>query len=251
MEFSIKKCKLEDILPLRAQFLQENNFQIRYNACHERNWSDSYLVSSEDQAIGYGSVKGMEELTDRDSIFEFYLHPPFRKNAHEIFGEFISMVKPKFLECQTNDFFLSSLVFEFSSNIHSDTILFEEHITTNLIIEDIEFRKRKEDEVTFRHQFDGEPGEFVLIKNGIVVATGGFLLHYNEPFADLHMEVNPEYLNLGYGSYILQEVKKECYLAGKIPAARCNIKNKVSRSTLIKAGMRVCGFMLIGDINEG
>ena len=249
MSFEIQKCKLGEILPLRERFLKENNFQIRYNACHERHWSDSYIIRRDGVDVGYGSVKGKEELTDRDSIFEFYLQANYRKDSTSIFEQLISLTKPKFLECQTNDTFLTSLVFEFSNNIHSDTILFEDHLKTDLKIPDTEFRKRKDKEVTFSHRFDGEPGDYVLIKNGVVVATGGFLLHYNIPFADLYMEVNPEFNNQGFGSYILQEVKKECYLAGRVPAARCNIKNKISRSTLIKAGMRVSGFMLIGDLD--
>ena len=53
---------------------------------------------------------------------------------------------------------------------------------------------------------------------------------------------------MGYGSYILQEIKKACYHAGRVPAARCQITNKASKSTLIKAGMKICGFMLAGRI---
>jgi hypothetical protein len=34
------KAELKDILALRVLYLQETNFQIRYNAVHERGWSD-------------------------------------------------------------------------------------------------------------------------------------------------------------------------------------------------------------------
>jgi hypothetical protein len=54
----------------------------------------------------------------------------------------------------------------------------------------------------------------------------------------------------GLGSLILQELKKACYLAGRVPAARCSIQNKASRAALLKAGLRVCGFMLKGDIKN-
>ena len=40
----VEKVSLDDILPLRKSFLDENCFQIRYHACHERGWSDSYLI---------------------------------------------------------------------------------------------------------------------------------------------------------------------------------------------------------------
>ena len=62
------------------------------------------------------------------------------------------------------------------------------------------------------------------------------------------MEVKEGHRGKGMGSYILQEIKKECYLAGRIPAARCNIKNAASKATLLKAGFKVCGYMLIGEI---
>ena len=38
------KANLKDIQKLRALFLQETNFQIRYYATHGRGWSDSYLL---------------------------------------------------------------------------------------------------------------------------------------------------------------------------------------------------------------
>jgi RimJ/RimL family protein N-acetyltransferase len=81
-----------------------------------------------------------------------------------------------------------------------------------------------------------------------VIATGGFLLHYNKPFADLFMEVHPDHRGRGAATYLLQELKKECYLAGRVPAARCSIRNAASRAALLKAGMRECGFMLTGQV---
>jgi GNAT superfamily N-acetyltransferase len=81
-----------------------------------------------------------------------------------------------------------------------------------------------------------------------VIATGGFMLHYNHPFADLYMEVRPDCRRRGIGSSVIQELKRECYLAGRVPAARTSIQNVASRSTLCKAGLRVCGFMLIGEV---
>jgi len=57
MEIEVVKVGLSGILPFRNLFLQECNFQIRYNACHERNWSDSYLLMIDGVKIGYDSVK--------------------------------------------------------------------------------------------------------------------------------------------------------------------------------------------------
>ena len=84
-------------------------------------------------------------------------------------------------------------------------------------------------------------------KNGEVIATGGFMLCYNMPFSDLYMEVKENFKKNGLGSFLIQELKKECYLSGRIPEARCSISNIASRSTMIKAGLQVAGFMLTGE----
>ena len=75
------KTELKDIQSLRALFLQETNFQIRYDACHERGWTDSYIFIYNNEKIGYGSIKGNGNLNDRDTVFEFYLTPSFRNQS--------------------------------------------------------------------------------------------------------------------------------------------------------------------------
>jgi hypothetical protein len=108
-------------------------------------------------------------------------------------------------------------------------------------------RPRRVDDRVFEHT--GEPaGDYVLEVGAEIVATAGFLTHYNMPFADLYMEVRADRRRQGCGSFILQEVKKACYLAGRVPAARCGLDNTASRAALIKAGLRECGVMLTGTI---
>jgi RimJ/RimL family protein N-acetyltransferase len=86
-----------------------------------------------------------------------------------------------------------------------------------------------------------------LEKDGEVVATGGYVWNYNYPFIDLYYEVKEAYRKKGFGSLIVQELKKEAYRLKRVPAARCNVKNLASKRTLIKAGMRACGHLLIGN----
>lgn len=246
MKFNIRKIELPAILPLRQLFLQECNFQIRYNACHERGWTDSYLLTSGETAVGYGAIKG-EEVADRDTIFEFYLIPPFRKYAGEFFLELIAASGARFIECQSNDFLLTSMLYEFAQNINSEVVLFADQAVTAHTIPGVVFRRRTENDMIFEHKLE-PAGEYVLEWHGEIVATGGFMLHYNMPFADLYMEVKESFRRKGLGSFILQELKQACYLAGRVPAARCNIQNKASRAALLKAGLRVCGFMLKGKI---
>ena len=247
MTVSAHKTDLKEILPLRNFFLQENNFQIRYNAVHERNWSDAYLLKWDDITIGYGSVKGLEKLTDRDAIFEFYILPPFRKMVRPAFTALIEASRAKYIECQSNDLPLTHLLYEFSRNIYSDVILFQDHIVTEYKMPDLIFRRRKpDDQVTGIKTED--LGAYIIERNGEQIASGGFLLHYNFPFADLYMEVTEAHRRKGIGAFLIQELKKECYLSGRVPAARCNVQNPASRATMLKAGMEICGYMLTGNV---
>jgi len=249
MKLSAIKTNLQEILPLRSLFLQENNFQIRYNAQHERDWSDSYLITHNEEKIGYGAVAGKDKIPDRDSVFEFYIIPSFRKLASPAFLELIYASKASYIICQSNDLLLSSLLFEFAQNINADTILLQEDFTSSIYIENIIFRKRSDNDIVFEHK--AEPvGDYVLELNKEVVATGGFLLHYNIPFADLYMEVREDCRRKGFGSLLIQEIKKQCYLAGRVPSARTGLKNIASRKTLIKAGFKISGYMLLGGIKK-
>ena len=249
MSLTVSKTELKNILPLRNLFLQENNFQIRYNACHERGWTDSYIVIDNDKKIGYGSVKGNKELNDRDTVFEFYIIPSFRKISSIAFTELLSVSKTAFIECQSNERLLTSLLYEYGENINSNVILFEEHITTSLSVDNAIFRKRKEDDVVFEHK--AEPvGDYVLELNNEIVATCGFLLHYNFPFADLYMEVREDQRKRGLGSFLIQQIKRQCYLAGRVPAARTGTDNLASKNTLLKAGFKIAGHMLLGNVKR-
>ncbi len=241
-----RKCGLQTIQLLRALFLQETNFQIRYDACHKRGWSDSYLLLLDDLPVGYGSVKG-REIEDRDTVFEYFVVPPFRSRASELFRQLLAASAAGFIECQSNDLLLTSMLYEFSRSVSADVVLFEDHAVTRLAIAGAAVRPRREDDQIFEHT--AEPvGDFVVDLGGEVVASGGFLRHYNPPFADLYMEVRPDCRSRGIGSFLLQEMKRECYLAGRVPAARCDIRNVASRGALLKAGLRVCGFMLTGKV---
>ena len=76
----------------------------------------------------------------------------------------------------------------------------------------------------------------MIESEGVPVATGGVLFHYNPPYGDIYMGVNEVYRRRGFGSYLVQELKRIAYEMGKIPAARCNASNVASRRTLQKAG---------------
>jgi GNAT superfamily N-acetyltransferase len=241
------KATLQDINYLRALYLQETNFQIRFDSCHWRGWSDEYLLMLDGVAVGYGSIKGKDDLKGRDTVFEFYVVPPFRTRSRELFTALLASSHATHIECQSNDRILSPLLSECARDINSHVVLFEDHVVTHLEIPGAVARRRREDDKPFDHTH--EPlGDFVVEVDREIVATGGFLTHYNPPFADLYMEVREDRRRRGFGTLVLQEAKKACYLAGRIPAARTNINNLASRATLTKAGLRVSGFILIGSV---
>jgi hypothetical protein len=76
------------------------------------------------------------------------------------------------------------------------------------------------------------------------------MLNYNHPYADIYLEVKEANRQRGLGTLMIQELKKEIYHADRVPAARCNIKNNISRSALLKAGFQVCGYLLEGKIKN-
>lgn len=238
---------LESIQALRGLYLQSTNFQIRYNACHERGWTDSYLLTIDDVQVGYGSVMGRERA-DRDTVFEFFVIPSFVNAASVLFREILAASGAAYIECQSNDLLFSALLFEFARKISAEVVLFEDHHVTRHTVPGALVRHRREDDRIFEHTV--EPvGDYVLAVGGEIVATGGFMLHYNVPFADLYMEVREDCRRRGLATLLLQELKKECYLAGRVPAARCNLRNLASRGALTKAGLEVCGFMLTGEVS--
>jgi GNAT superfamily N-acetyltransferase len=248
MELRAVPTSLKEVQSLRLLYLQEINAQIRYNACHERGWTDSYLLMVDDVVVGYGSIMG-QQIKGRDTVFEFYVLPPFRSQARGLFRELVLASKAPFIECQSNDPILPALLYAFAQNIRSPVILFKDNVVTSLCPPGAVFRIKREEDTMFDHKQEPE-GDFVLVWDGEIVGSGGFLRHYNLPFADLYMEVREEYRRKGFGSFIIQEVKRECYLAGRVPAARCNMENAASKATLLKAGLAIAGYMLMGDVKK-
>jgi len=243
MDLKITKTTLKQIQHLRTLFLDEGRFQFIYNKCHENNWADTWLFLADGEKAGYGAVWGAERRADRDAIFEFYLTGAFRRSASLIFSEFCKVTEARLIECQSNDLLLASMLYEFAQNINAEAILFEDDFESDLSLPGTIFtREPAGDEESH------DVGDYLLRHDGEVVATGGFMLNYNKPYADIYMEVKEPFRRRGFGSLIVQELKKEIYQSGRVPAARCNINNRISKATLLKAGFKVCGAILKGEI---
>lgn len=243
MNIRILKTELQHIHTLRGLFLTEGNFQFTYDKCHLYGWADEYLFTLDDEPIGYGCVWGTDKRENRDSIFEFYLKEPYRGSSGLIFEKFKALTNVSHIESQTNDFLLTSLLFQYGKNIRSESILFKDHVMTNRSMEGVIFRKRRETD-----PMEGDDSEYVLEHDGQLVASGGLMLNYNFPYADIYMQVKEPYRQRGLGSLIVQELKNEAYAIGRVPAARCNISNHISKATLLKAGLTICGFRVKAEL---
>ena len=132
------------------------------------------------------------------------------------------------------------MLFEYTRNVNAEAILFEDGFQTELSIPGTIFKKNSGDK-------EG-PG-YVLEYKGETVASGGYVRNYNFPYIDMYYEVKEEHRKKGFGSLITQELKTEAYRFKRVPSARCNINNNASKATLLKAGMKVCGHMLVGELD--
>ena len=245
MELSITKTDLTEIKDFRTLFLHESNFQFICNKCHDYGWADTYFFMMNGAKIGYGSVWGTDKREDRDTIFEFFVIKPFRKFSDLIFTRFCSLSNAIMIEAQSNDHLLSEMMFGYSKNILAEAILFEDSFETNIRIPGVIFRKRQDND-----EMGEDDSDYVLEKDGQVVASGGLMLNYNIPYADIYMQVKEPFRKQGLGSLIVQELKNEAYLIKRVPAARCNINNHISKRTLLKAGFKICGHRLKANIKD-
>jgi GNAT superfamily N-acetyltransferase len=246
MTIDVSPVPLEAVLPLRELFRREMNCQIVHDSLPGRGFGDLFLIRAGGRVAGYGFVMGYRG-EPRDMIQEFYVLPALRGSAMPMFRRLIEVSGARRIEAQSNDVLLTLMLYDFATNITSDRIVFHDGLTTGLVVPGAVFRATAEADAgrIFEHKVEGV-GEWLLEHDGAIVATGGIATHYNPPYGDLYLEVDAQSRRRGYGSYLVQELKRACYEMGRVPAARCNATNAASRATLQKAGLFPCARMLSG-----
>ena len=145
------------------------------------------------------------------------------------------------LEAQTNMPLMLTMLEAFATEVRDEKLLFADGPATELSIPGAVFRGRKPDD-------EGPGGEWVVVVDGTVVGGGGILKHYNPPYGDLYMEVLESARRRGVGSFLIQEMRRACREAGRVPAARCDTTNEPSRRTLERGGMVPCGRLVAGRV---
>jgi len=246
MKIEVSRVEVNDILPLRELYRKEMNCQIIHDSFPRRGFSDPYLIRVDGRIAGYGLVANKHYP---DTVNEFYTVPDYRAAALPMFRQLLEVSRATKIRTQTNDRLLLLMLSDCAADISSDTILFADGFTTHLTCATGVFRKvtDADKERLFEHKHEPD-GDWMIESDGVAVATGGALFHYNPPYGDLYMEVHESYRRRGFGSYLLQELKKVCYEMGKTPAARCNVENVASRKTMEKAGLLPCGRVLEGNV---
>jgi GNAT superfamily N-acetyltransferase len=247
----VSPVALEDVLGFRELYRQEMNCQIIHDSLPGRGFGNLFQFRIDGRVVGHGFVMGYQG-EPKDLIREFYVLPPYRGAALKLFRRLVETSEATRIEVQTNDVLLTLMFYDHATEVVSERMLFRDALTTNLAVLGVNFRQATD--VDKQRIFDNRMdsvGDWLLECGDTIIATGGFLTHYNPPYADIYMNVDAAHRRRGYGGYFVQELKRVCYETGHIPAARCDVSNTGSRSTLEKAGLLPCARVLMGRLDRG
>lgn len=237
MDIRVAPATHEEVADMREAFRAEAGCQIIADTAIRRGIADAYLVYVDEQVAGYG---GIWKKYHEGRAMEFHAEPAYRRHALSMFRELLKAGKATHVAAQTNMHLMTVLLFDWAKNIQAENFLFSDGPTASLECPGSVFRPGKPE--------DKRDDAWVLEVQGEVVAWGGYLTHYNPPYADLYMATAEPHRRKGYASYFVQELKRVTREAGYIPAARCDPDNPASRGTLEKAGLLVCGRLLVGEV---
>jgi RimJ/RimL family protein N-acetyltransferase len=246
MNIEVSRVEVDEIAPLRELHRQAMRCQIMHDSFPRRGFSDPYLIRVDGRIAGYGLVANQHWP---ETVHEFYPLPAYRAAALPMFHQLLEVSRATHVLAQTNDRLQTLMLYDCAANIASETILFEDGFTTHLTCPTGVFRKVADADKEGLEKQKLDPGSVWMIESeGVPVATGGVTFHYNPPYCDIYMGVSEGHRQRGFGSYMVQELKRHAHEIGKIPAARCNVANAASRRTLQKAGMLPCARLLVGEV---
>jgi GNAT superfamily N-acetyltransferase len=244
-------CSVEEILQMRDLYRQEMNCQITKDSISRREgWTLIYLLTLDRTVAGYGIVAIGGPWRDKPTVIEYYVEPEYRTRVFDLFEAFVVTSGARYIEIQSNATLLTVMLHTWSRDAVSESIVFHDRFTTTLPSNGAVLRRVNSLEESLQCiERRGGGSEWILELDGETVATGGILFHYNRPYGDIYMEVMEAHRQRGFGSYLVQELKRVCYEElGSIPCARCAPTNVASRKTLQKAGFVPYAHILTGSI---
>ena len=241
-----KLTSAAEILGFRESYRREMNCQIVHDSIHRRTgWTLTYCLEWQGVPSGFGSVAIGGPWKDNPTLFEFYVVPEQRVRVFDLFEALLVTSNSRFLEIQSNEPLLDVMLHAYAHEIVSQKIVFQDGATTTIESGGAFLRQVTSSEETRNHIEHRQGGpEWLLELNGNVVGKGGILFHYNVPYGDIYMEIDESFRRKGFGSYLVQELKRVAYEIGAVPCARCDTKNVASRRTLQRAGFVPFAHML-------
>lgn len=250
-ELQVGVAPAAELLPLRARFREEMNCQIVHDSIHRREgWAVCYRLGTVEHPVGFGTVAIGGPWAGKPTVYEFWVVPEERVRLFDWFEAFLEAAHPSHFEVQTNEPQLAVLLHAYGRHFESEKIVFRDGAQTQLPAHGARVRGLTSAEEIRRALANRQGGgDWVLELDGQRIASGGVLFHYNVPYGDVYMEVDAGFRRRGFGSYLVQELKRECYALGAIPAARCNPGNIGSRTTLQRAGFVPSGHIVNATID--
>jgi GNAT superfamily N-acetyltransferase len=233
-----------------VRYREEMNCQIVHDSIHQRaGWTETYLLDTGGPAVGFASVAIDGPWKDKRTVLEFYVLPEYHNRAFALFEAFLATADCRSIEVQSNDVLMTIMLHTFAREISTEKIVFRDAYTTLLPSGGAVLRCITPKAET-RAQLEERRGttDYVLELEGEPLGQGSILYHYNLPYVDLSMDVNESVRRRGFGSFVIQELKRAAYELGAVPGARCNPTNVPSRQTLQKAGMVPYANMLVGVV---
>jgi GNAT superfamily N-acetyltransferase len=225
------------------------NCQIVHDSLHRRpGWTVTYCLEANQKSIGFGSIAVAGPWKDRPTLVEFYVLAEHRGRAFLLFEALLAAVKPECFEIQSNDVLPFIMAHTYGRDIVSEKIVFRDAEATVHPSHGAEFLRITSDEEA-RESLEQRSGssEWKLELEGAPIGKGGIAFHYNRPYADVYMSIDEPYRRRGFAKYLVQELKRESYKMGAIPAARCSPENTASFRTLQGAGFVPFAHILIGS----
>lgn len=247
MKIEARRVPASEIDPLRQAYRAEARSQIIYDSFLPRWLADAYALSIDGRVVGYGALANRYYPRH---IVEFYLAPAYRIDALEIFRELLAHTRATHVRAQTNMPLMTRMLFDTTKNISAEKVLFADGPAPAQLAppDGAKFRHITEAEAEAFSKQQEVLTEWILEASAGIVATGGYLTHYNPPYADIFMAVGDAGRRKGFGAYIVQELCRVVREAGKIPAARCDPEVIGSRRALERGGLVVCGHLAFGEV---
>jgi hypothetical protein len=238
------------IHPLRTRFREEMNCQIVHDSLPTRpGWTTIYALHLDGALAGFGSIAIAGPWKDKPTIFEFYLQHMYRAHAFDLFETFVEASGARLMEIQSNDTLLAVMLHAYARDIWSERIVFSDQLGTALPANGAVMKPLTSgEEIRLSIEERAGQAEWLLEVDGQPAGHGAILFHYNRPYCDLAMDVDEPFRRRGFGSYVVQELKRAAYQLGSQPCARCSTENIASRKTLQKAGLVPFAHMLNGTI---